>query len=80
MGRSVDILRKNGEGNIQDIINIFMLLKFFYEYFKLVPEDVLWNCDSKDKHFYTKADIDRIYNKKEWDPNWIYTDPDESLI
>lgn len=54
-----------------------MLLNFFHEYFKLVPEDVLWNCDSKDKHFYTKADIDRIYNKKEWTAEWIYTDPNE---
>jgi len=148
MGWSVDILRKNGEGNIQDvknIINIFMsrgytncgvydngrdyslsinkpmfddelpvflqdksnfilanvYLKpsddwwsnerikdfpekfkgykdyFDFENFKLVPEDVLWNCYSKDRHFYTKADIDKIYNKKEWAPEWIYTDPNE---
>ena len=55
----------------------FMLLNFFHEYFKLVPEDVLWNCYSKDKHFYTKADIDKIYNKKEWKVEWIYVDPNE---
>ena len=55
----------------------FMLLNFFHEYFKLVREDVLWNCYSKDKHFYTKADIDKIYNKKEWTAEWIYVDPDE---
>ena len=54
-----------------------MLLNFFHEYFKLVPEDVLWNCYSKDKHFYTKADIDKIYNKKEWTAEWIYVDPNE---
>ena len=55
----------------------FMLLNFFHEYFKFVPEDVLWNCYSKDKHFYTKADIDKIYNKKEWTAEWIYTDLNE---
>ena len=27
--------------------------------------------------FYTKADIDKIYNKREWAAEWIYTDPNE---
>ncbi len=49
------------------------ILEFAYEYFKLFPRDILWNCED---WAFTKNDIEKQYIKEEQEEFWIYNRPD----
>ncbi len=58
--------------NIEDISGrIDMILKFLHKYFKYYPNDYFNN---ELDWFYTKEDIDRIYNGSDWE-YWCYKKP-----
>lgn len=48
-----------------------MILKILYEYFKDNPSDFFYDDF---KWFYTKEDIDKIYNSSDWE-DWCYKKP-----
>lgn len=66
------------DSNLNQVINIEditdredMILKFLHKYFKYYPNDYFNN---EMEWFYTKEDIDRIYDGSDWE-YWCYKKP-----
>ena len=59
--------------NLGDDEQLNMLLEFMYYYMKLYPEHVFFHYGGID-WFYTKSDIDTIYESGDWQ-DWCYIKP-----